>query len=131
MINDLPSHNELLLLLAQEPQSAEFWKEFAHRFHGHICGVAAREIKQQTGASNLEFMESIVQRVYGKLLQDSARALREYRGSAADSAYRYLEIITLRAVLTSLGRQAGFARQSFDRLALQTTGTAAKETTEL
>ena len=124
-MNNFLSHNELFRVVAQAPQNAELWKEFARRFHAHICGVAAREIKRQVGPARLELLERIVQQVYGKLLKNSARALKEFRGSAADSSYRYLEIITLRVVLTNL------EMKELAPCALQTTGTAAKETTEL
>lgn len=75
------------------------------RFHHHICSVLARELKRHAGRDGAT--ERLLERVYERLLADSARALKEYRGRDANSAFRYLEIIAIRVVLMSKPQATG------------------------
>ncbi len=73
------------------------------RFNDFISFVVVRELKHQAGKVNPELMEQLLQEVYGRLLFDSAQALKVYRGCDDNSAYRYLEIIAIRIVIKSTG----------------------------
>lgn len=102
-----PTHNKLMQKLAAEPQNTKLWAEFARRFNGYIGSVVARALQQRAGAVRLETKDELIQQVYARLLADSARAIRDYRGCEESSVYRYLEIIALRLVLKSMGIRAG------------------------
>jgi hypothetical protein len=103
MTEESPTHNELLSMLSVDPQNRAHWTEFMRRFHGHICSVVARELKRQLGAAKMEAVEELVQLVYAKLMANSARALCEFRGCTESSAFRYLEIVAIRAVIKRTG----------------------------
>lgn len=99
MTRNSPTHNELLYRLSRNPQNHADWEEFMRRFHRHICTVIARELKRHGWRMEAAATEQLAQRVYDRLLADSAQALHEYRWCDENSAYRYLEIIAIRVVL--------------------------------
>jgi RNA polymerase sigma factor (sigma-70 family) len=96
---------ELLARCTCQPVDEEAWEEFVRRYHQTIRSSVMRtfhrlakgEVDRRPQFTD-EHSEDLMQSVYAKLVEDDARALRQFEGSHEDSIYQYLLMISVNVV---------------------------------
>ena len=92
------SHNQLIRLLANEPQDGHAWREFIRRFQPYLAAVVKRECVKLGYRPGLMALDDILQDVYFKLLKNEGEAFRTFKGQYENTIWRFLEVAAMRVV---------------------------------
>jgi len=103
-------HDELIRLLAADPQNRVLAAEFVCRYDEVIRHTVAREIYKRKAPCGGETMhphlEDAVNETYLRLFRNSALALRKFEGRHPNAIFVYLRIIAYRVISTLYRDQA-------------------------
>lgn len=94
-------HDELIRLLATDPQNRVLAHEFVCRYDDTIRQTVAHEIyKRKANGGELihPHLEDAVSETYVRLFRDGAQALRRFEGRHANAIFVYLRTIAYRVV---------------------------------
>lgn len=104
LLPDKLSHNQLVMLMAENPENEGLWREFTHRFANLIAATIIRESNRLNFTKGCENVNDLLQEVYLNLLNHNYRALKNFRGRHKNSIVRYLMITATHVVRNHFSR---------------------------
>jgi RNA polymerase sigma-70 factor (ECF subfamily) len=91
------STQELVHVCTTRVGDVEAWREFTHRFHRLIAGVALRTARRH-GEVTPALLEDLVQETYLKLCADRCQLLRSFNPEHPDAIFGFLKVLTANVV---------------------------------
>lgn len=92
------THNELIRVLAHDPENRNAWNEFYNRYHQFICTTIYKESKDQGFQEGYDHIEDLAQEAYKKLIKNNCQALKVYQGKHENTIFKYLKIVVIRLI---------------------------------